>query len=259
VSVVDPSVPNVARIYDFMLGGKDHYVADREAAAKLLKMMPGSAKACRQNRAFLGRMVSFLARGGIEQFIDLGSGLPTAENTHEIAQDVNPQARVVYVDNDPVAVVHTRALLEKGSKGVFTLEADLRDPATITSDPQVRELIDFGQPAAILAFAVLHFVTDAERPGEIIAHFTQAMASGSYLALSHLTDEAVPAETSLAAQEVYQKATAPVVPRSREQITRFFDGMGLVKPGVTDINRWPARQARRTAPLVFYGGTARKP
>jgi O-methyltransferase involved in polyketide biosynthesis len=253
------SRPNVARVYDYMLGGKDNFEADRAAAEMILRHVPHSALACRQNRQFLGRVVSYLVREkGIRQFIDIGSGLPTADNVHEIAQKIDPGARVVYADYDPVVALHSKVLLE-GSEGVRVVQADFRDPGSILGDPGVGELIDLGQPAAILMFAILHFLPDAEQPYEIVRRFTQAMAPGSYLALSHITDEAVSPETRQAAQQVYQGASAPAVPRSREGIARFFDGLELVDPGLVDINLWPVKALGPGAPLTFYGGVARKP
>jgi S-adenosyl methyltransferase len=178
---------------------------------------------------------------------------------HEIAQHASPDARVVYADYDPVVITHARALLETRSSGLLAVEADLRTPEAITENPAVRALIDFSQPVAILLFAVLHFLPGASRPYQVTRHLTDAMAPGSYLALSHITDEQVPPDSSRAAQQVYQRASAPAVPRSRQAITRFFDGLELAGPGVTDINLWPARSARPATPLALYGGLARKP
>jgi hypothetical protein len=257
---LDTIVPNAARIYDCLLGGKDNFAADREAARELLRQIPHSAAACRDNRAFLGRAVHWLAaEKGIGQFIDIGCGLPAAPNVHEIARHASPGARVVYADYDPVVIAHARALLEARSSGLLAVDADLRTPGAITDDPAVRALIDFSQPVAILLFAVLHFLPGASRPCQVTRHLTDAIAPGSYLALSHITDEQVPPDSSRAAQQVYQRASAPAVPRSRQAITRFFDGLELAGPGVTDINLWPARSARPATPLALYGGVARKP
>lgn len=254
----DVTVPNVARIYDCLLDGKDNFEADRKAAAELLKLGAHSKDACRENRAFLGRAVRSLAASGIRQFIDIGSGLPTMQNTHEIAQAADPGARVVYVDNDAVAVAHGRALLE-GSPNVHVLQADLRSPDGIMSSPEVRELIDFSQPAAVLLLAVLHFVLDDEHPYEIVRGITEVLAPGSALAISHSTHDAVSPENSHAAQEIYCKASAPFIPRSRTDTARFFDGLELLEPGVTDINLWPVRAVGARTPLSFYGGVALKP
>lgn len=258
---LDVTIPNVARIYNHFLGGKDNFEADRRAAAEIEKSIPNSALACRLNRDFLKRVVRYLAaEAGIRQFLDIGSGLPTADNVHQIAKAVAPDARVAYVDYDPVVLLHSQVILEHKSEGVIVVEGDLRNPQGITDDSRVREVIDFSQPVAVLLFAILHFVTDAERPSEIISRFTDVMVPGSFLALSHITDEEVEDEDSWAAQQVYQGASAPVVPRSRAQIIRFFDGLEVASPSLVDINHWPgASPASATlARLLFYGGVARK-
>lgn len=259
---LDTRVPNVARIYDYFLSGKNNFKADRDAAERIADQMPATAAICLANREFLGRVVRLMARdAGIRQFLDVGSGLPTRDSVHEIAQRAAPEARVVYVDNDPVAVNHSQAILATGSSGVIAVEADLRDPASITDHPRVRELLDFGQPAAVLLFAVLHFVTDDEAPYEMVRSLADAMAPGSFLAISHATDEGVPRRASLAAQEIYRGASAPVVPRSRDGIARFFDGLEVLAPGVVNIDSWPGKSPGRAAriPLALYGGVARKP
>jgi hypothetical protein len=211
------------------------------------------------NRAFLGRVVHFLAaERGIRQFLDIGSGLPTASNVHEIAQAADPDARVVYVDNDPVVVLHAQAILEDRAKGVAAVRGDLRDPAGITASPAVRGLIDFSQPVAVLLFAVLHFVPDADDPRGLLARFSDVMAPGSALALSHITDENIDEEAAQAGRAVYQSASAPIVPRSRAQIEDFFNGVDLLPPGVADISQWPLPDPGGAA-MHFYGGVAVKP
>ncbi len=183
---LDITVPNAARIYDYFLGGKDNFEADRAAAEKIAKLIPGSAEACCLNRDFLGRVVKYLAvEAGIRQFLDIGSGLPTTQNVHEIAKDVDPEARIVYVDYDPMVIIHARVILEQKSKGVAVVEGDLKDPQRIIDNPRVRELIDFSQPVAVLMFAVLHFIRDDEWPGDIVRHFKDVMAPGSYRAVAH--------------------------------------------------------------------------
>ena len=254
---LDTSVPNVARIYDFLLGGKDNFAVDREAAGRVLREIPHSALACRQNRDFLGRVVRSLADHGIRQFLDVGSGLPTRDNVHEIAQAAAPGSRVVYADYDNVVVTHARALLEKGSPGVLVVQGDVRDPGKIIAD--AGGLLDFGEPVAVLLLAVLHFLTDADGPHEVVAGLAGALAPGSALAISHLTGEGTEPDKGRAAQKVYQGASAPAVPRSRQDITRFFTGLNLADPGVTDINRWPAQALGPAAPLTFYGGAGWKP
>jgi len=256
---VDVTVPNVARIYDYLLGGKDNFEADRAAAAKILAAIPGGSGPARMNRAFLGRVVRFLAaERGIRQFLDIGSGLPTASNVHEIAQQASPDARVVYVDNDPVVVLHAQALLADEARGVTAVRGDLRDPAGIISSPRVLELIDFGQPVAVLLFAVLHFIPDADGPRALLARFADVMAPGSALALSHVTDDNFDPEAGQAARAVYQGASAAITPRSRAQVQDFFDGFHLLPPGVVGISHWPVPDPDGAAPL-FYGGVAVKP
>src|SRR6266545_2612913 len=218
------TTPNVARIYDYWLGGKDNFAADRDAAEKILTLIPEARFAARANRAFLGRAVQFLARAGIRQFLNIGTGLPTQANVHEVAHQVNPGARVVYVDNDPVVLAHARALLNDTGATVI-IEADLRDPQKILEDPGLRTLIDFGEPVAVLMVAILHFITEAEDPLAIVSRFREVMVPGSYLALSEVT-------------AVYRQATAPMVPRSHAQVGAFFDGFELVEPGVVYAPQW---------------------
>jgi hypothetical protein len=254
---LDIGTPNVARIYDFLLGGKDNFAADRDAADKVMQEIPHSALACRQNRDFLERVVHYLAaEQGIRQFLDIGSGLPTGRNVHEIAQAIFPKSRVVYVDYDSIVVTHARALLESGAPLVLVLEGDLRNPRNIVHDAQ--GLIDFSKPVAVLLFAILHFLTDAEEPHEVVGSLTETLAPGSAVAISHITGEGIESDKVLAAQKIYQGASAPAIPRSRQNIVRFFDGLELTDPGVTDINLWPGRSPGPEAPLTFYGGVALK-
>jgi len=254
----DPSLPNVARIYDYMLGGKDNYAVDRAAARQVLEQIPHSQAACRQNREFLGRVVRYLAEAqGITQFLDIGSGLPTRDNVHQTAQHHNPAAAVAYVDYDPVVTAHARALLASGSPLVGVVQADIRDPGAVLAG--AGELLDLTRPVAVLMFAILHFLTDDDHPRQIVKALTRELAPGSALAVSHITGDATPQDKALAAEKVYQQASAPAVPRTRAEILRFFDGLQLRPPGLTDINHWPAQACAPGAPLVFYGGLARKP
>jgi O-methyltransferase involved in polyketide biosynthesis len=260
----DPTVPNAARIYDFMLGGKDHFQVDRDAAAELLKVLPGSARACQANRDFLQRAVRYLAATGIRQFIDIGSGLPTAGNVHEVAHEADPSARVGYADYDPIVLAHARALLET-SPAVTVIEGDLRKPGDILALPDLARLIDFRQPVAVLLVAVVHFLTDDEHPREVIQELTAPLAPGSYLALTHVTADHVSPVAAATARDVYASASAPVIARTRAGITRFFDGLTLVQPGVTDVSAWradipPAPPRGETPPpaAYIYGGIAMK-
>ncbi len=206
--------PNVARVYDRLLGGKDNFQADRDAADQLQKLLPDVAKAARENRYFLERVVRYLVgQAGIRQIIDIGTGLPTQDNVHEVAQRIAPETRVVYVDNDPMVVRHGLALLATNGN-VAMVEADLRAPREITTHPDTRRLIDFSGPVAVLMLASLHFVTDAEHPQAIVSEWRDTMAPGSYLAISHITADEVEPATAKAAQAVYADASAPAVPRA---------------------------------------------
>ncbi len=252
----DVSVPNVARIYDFLLGGKDNYAADRTAAQELMRALPEVAAACRENREFLGRVVRFLtAEAGIRQFIDIGTGLPTMGNVHEIAQGICPQARVAYVDYDPVVVSHAAAILAKNDR-VAAIQSDLRTPRELITHPGIRAMIDFSQPVAVLILATLHFITADEHPYDSVGVLKATMAPGSYLAISHATQDAVTREQELDGLAVYEKASAPVVPRHYGEVLGFFDGMTLISPGVVNIRQW--RSKRRSRPALIYGGIARK-
>ena len=272
VPLVDTSVPNVARIYDYLLGGKDNFAADRDAAGELLSLLPDAQTACHHNRVILQRAVRYLAgQAGIRQYIDIGTGLPTQGNVHEIVQGINPDARVAYVDYDPVVVSHARALLATAPT-VAVINGDLRSPDKILADPGLRTLIDFSEPVAVLLVAILHFIADDEHPHQIADTLKAAMPPGSYLVLSHITADEVPGETSRKAQSVYGRATAPVFPRSRKAIRRFLDGLETgFEPGITDVGRpqpWapPAPGEPEPAhPLVFegrtliYAGVGKKP
>ena len=255
---IDTTVANVARIYDYLLGGKDNFEADRAAAAKIMELIPGSAEACRLNREFLVRVVTHLARQGIRQFLDLGSGLPTRLNVHQIARHADRDARVVYVDYDRVAVLHAQAILNDGG-WVAAIEGDIRDPAGIIAKAAGTRLINFKEPVGVLMFAILHFIPDDDNPREIIREFTDAVPPLSCLALSHVTGNAVRPETSEAAQQVYKEASAAVIPRTRSQVADLFGGLEMVGPGLTDINDWPSSTTGSGKPTVFYGGVGVKP
>ncbi|GAA2243449.1 MULTISPECIES: SAM-dependent methyltransferase [Kitasatospora] len=256
-----PEIPHPARMYDYYLGGKDNFPADREAAERVIALGPMVRLGARANRDFLQRAVRHLAELGVTQFLDIGTGIPTAGNTHEIAQQVHPDAKVAYVDNDPIVLVHSRALLA-GSHGTTTVvQADLRDPAAVLAAPEVRELIDFGQPVALLLFAILHFIDESDDPYGIVRQLVDDLPSGSYLALSHGTsDFASPAEHEKGTA-VYRTATAQLTPRSREQVLRFFDGLELLEPGLVTAPLWrPDQEARSTdATTGLWAGVARKP
>jgi S-adenosyl methyltransferase len=259
-------VPNPARIYDYLLGGKDNYPADREVADQVVAVAPVTLEVVRDNRAFLRRAVSFLAgEAGIRQFIDLGSGLPTHGNVHEIAQAVAPDARVVYVDNDAMVVTHSRALL--ADDNTVAIQADLRQPDAILGHPEVRKLIDFERPIALLLLAILHFVPDDQDPQGIVARFRDALPPGSYLAISHASMDiperpdmspAQMAEMGAKVKRLYQLPTASIVYRTRAQVERFFDGFDLVDPGLVEIQRWRPDDQSSLLPGGFYGGVGHR-
>ena len=261
---IDASVPNAARVYDYFLGGKDNFSADRQLAQKILDVLPDTAVVCRENRQFLQRAVRYLAgEAGIRQFLDIGTGLPTMGNVHEIAQEAAPGARVAYVDYDPVVLSHARALLAKG-QDVIAVEGDLRSPQAIVTDERVRQLIDFSQPVAVLILAVLHFVGDADRPYDAIQTLVDALAPGSYLVLSHSTPDDVADDVTEAMKDVYSNASAQVAPRKFEDVARFFDGLELIEPGLVNVTLWrPAPGSRQPSRpegrSLIYGGMARKP
>ncbi|MFG2001855.1 SAM-dependent methyltransferase [Spirillospora sp. NPDC048911] len=236
---VNVQVPNVARIYDYLLGGKDNYAADRDAAEKLLAVAPETAGTVRENRAFLRRAVRRLAAAGVRQFVDIGAGLPTQANVHEVAREITPDARVVYVDNDPVVVAHGRALL-MGSPQVTVLEGDLRQPAEIFGEPALRAVIDLDEPVAVLLLAVLHFVTDDEDPAAIVRRIRDLLAPGSALILSHVTSEGNRAEAASTAKNVYDRSTASIALRPRTEILSFFEGFELEEPGLVYAPEWHA-------------------
>ncbi|MFI7608085.1 SAM-dependent methyltransferase [Micromonospora sp. NPDC049366] len=229
-----------ARIYDYYLGGTYNFPADREAAEKMMQVLPLGPKLAQTNRAFLRRAVRHLAESGVRQFLDIGSGIPTEGNVHEIVQQVAPDARVVYVDLDPVAVAESLELLD-GNAHADAIRGDLRDPQSILSHPQVRALIDFDRPVALILAAVLHFVPDDEVAYDAVGRLRAALAPGSYLVMSHATaDEGERPQDDLdVAHEIYRQRTAtPLGLRSRSQLERFFAGLDLVEPGLVWLPQW---------------------
>jgi S-adenosyl methyltransferase len=235
----DTSVANQARIYDYLLGGKDNYEADRVATEAVLAVYPGMAFNAKANRAFLSRAVRFLAgEAGIRQFLDIGTGIPTAGNTHQVAQAVAPQARVVYVDYDPVVLAHARALLKSHKDGATQyIDADLRDTGTILD--QAGKLLDFTQPVAVTLLMILHVIPDSDDPHAVVARLMGALPPGSYLALTHLGAELLDPEKTEGFQGVVRRqAQQQYIGRSRAEIERFYAGMDLVEPGVVRVEEW---------------------
>ena len=264
---VDPTRPSPARLYDYFLGGANYLPVDREAAEKLRAQAPDVVDAMWANRGFHGRAALWMAEHGIRQFIDIGSGLPTQNNTHEAVHRVVPGARVVYVDNDPVVAAHAGALLAgDGTTAVIT--ADLRDPGALLDHPRLRGLIDFAEPAGVLMTAVVHFVADESDPWGLVARCMAAVAPGSYLALSHATYENLPPRFVQAGLDTYAKATEHAYLRSRAEVERFFGGLELVPPypggdcAVTYVGLWGAADpdlADSEGSRALYCGVARRP
>jgi S-adenosyl methyltransferase len=256
-----PDIPSPARIYDYLLGGKDNYPADRQAGDEIATHLPNIRQAFGWNRIFLQRAVRFLINeAGIRQLIDLGTGLPAAGNAHDVATQLAPAARMVYVDNDPVVLAHGRDMLH-GLPNAVILEHDLRSPAHILADPELRRLIDFDEPVAILLVAVLHFIADADDPAGVIAELLAPFPSGSYLALSHATADGTPAINDAA--KVYDEATAQAHVRDHDEVLALVRGLELVEPGMVWTPQWrpepgaeiPAHPER----FFYYALVARKP
>lgn len=240
--VLKPHVPNVARMYDYYLGGKDNYAADRATADQVVAAMPNVLDFTRANRRFLARSVALLAEQGIRQFLDIGSGLPTQENTHEIAQRTALESRVAYIDNDPVVLAHGRALLADNPR-TTVVQADLREPKGIIEHPEVRRLLDFDEPVAILLLAILHFIPDDANPAGIVQTLREALVPGSYLVISHGHAGKVSKDVEKQVRGAYGKTAAgDIIPRTPEQILEYFDGMDVLEPGVVPVEAWrPAR------------------
>jgi SAM-dependent methyltransferase len=248
---VDTGRANVARVYDYWLGGSHNFLPDQDLGRAIAAVEPNTRAMARENRAFLGRAVRFLADAGIRQFLDIGSGIPTQGNVHEVAQHAAPGAHVVYADIDPVAVAHSKAILA-GTDSTVVIEADLREPEKILADQAVGRLIDFSQPAGLLLVSVLHFIADADDPWRIVATLRDALAPGSFLVLCHGTDEGKPTVAQAAAKVYNRGVTAGLHIRSRAEIMRLFDGFDLVDPGLVPIPEW--RPDSPADPSKFWGG-----
>jgi hypothetical protein len=257
--VFDPLVPHPARVYGYWLGGKDHYQADREAAEEVIRCCPQVVVGARANREFLVRVVRYLAAEcGIRQFVDIGPGLPAPGSTHEIAQALAPRSRIVYVDNDPLVLVHARALLTSTPQGSCDyIEADLRDTATVIAG--ARQTLDFTRPVAVLLLAVLHFVPDAYSPAAIVAALSRQLAPGSYVAISHLTDDFAPGPVTAGVTVYNTLVPAAVIPRSHTQISALLGGLPLVPPGVVPLTEWRPITSPCLASADMYAGLARTP
>jgi hypothetical protein len=256
----DTGVPHPARVYNAILGGKDNYAADRAAAEATIRAFPGNAMAARANRAFLARAVHYLAvEAGIRQFLDIGTGLPSANNTHEVAQAAAPGCRVVYVDNDPIVLQHAQVLLTSAEPGATSyIEADLRDPRKILQ--QAARLLDFTQPVAVMLVAVLHLISDDDNPWQIVNTLMDAVPAGSYLAVSHLANDLYPEQMAELARGFNERAAVKVMLRDHAEVSRFFGGLELVDPGIVQVSSWrPRSDLEAAAPAILWAGVARKP
>jgi O-methyltransferase involved in polyketide biosynthesis len=260
ITTLDTGVPHSARLWNYWLGGKDNFAVDRAVADQILEMVPEMVASARADRAFLGRVVRYLAgEAGIRQFLDVGTGIPTAENTHEVAQRIAPESRVVYVDNDPMVLVHARALLTSHPQGrTDYLDADLREPEKIIE--AARRTLDFDQPVALTMLGILNFVPDDDEAAALVGRLVTALPPGSYLAISHPTTE-INGETMVEALRLWNEGpAAKMVLRSAEQLSRLFGDLELVEPGVVSCSRWhPDPGDEDAEPVPHFGGVARKP
>ncbi|MEV8512272.1 SAM-dependent methyltransferase [Dactylosporangium sp. NPDC051484] len=264
---IDTSTPHPARRYNYWLGGKDNFAADRESGDAIAKVFPAIRTTALENRAFLRRAVRFLAaEAGVRQFLDVGTGIPTANNTHEVAQSIAPESRIVYVDNDPIVLTHARALLTSTPQGATAyIDADLRDPASILAHDSVRGTLDFDRPIALMLIAIVHFLFDEHRPYDTVRRLVDALPSGSYVVMTHGTSDLASAAMRQHAEEEIRsgRLRLDAVPRSKDEIARFFDGLELVDPGIAPIVEWrstvPPQDRPPLADAALYGVVARVP
>jgi S-adenosyl methyltransferase len=257
-AAIDTSVPHIARVYNYWLGGKDNYAVDRELAEKFLTADPAAIAGVRSNRAFLGRAVRFLAaQAGIRQFLDVGTGIPTADNTHEVAQHYAPESRIVYVDNDPIVLVHARALLTSDPAGATAyIDADARDTATVLAEAAAT--LDFSAPIAVMLVGLLHCIPDADDPAGLVSRLMSAVPSGSYLTISHPASDIHAEEMAKGSAMMNRSLANPVTFRPRPAVERLFDGFELVEPGLVSTTQWRPHLGADTTPMPGWAGVARK-
>jgi hypothetical protein len=257
---IDLDRPSAARMYDYYLGGSHNFAIDRQAGEQAIAMWPDLPIIMQANRAFLRRAVRYLVGQGIEQFLDIGSGIPTVGNVHEVAQEANPANRVMYVDIDPVAVAHSRAILA-GNPNAAVIQGDARDPGALLAKPEVQRVLDLSRPVGILLVALLHFIPDDGDAYQLVQHLRDTAAAGSYLAVSHASFEGRPSE-SVSHTQLYSRTSTPMQMRSREDIVRFFDGLTLVEPGVVFLPQWrpesPEEVDEHPERFTGYAGVAYK-
>jgi S-adenosyl methyltransferase len=259
-STFDTSVAHIARVYNYWLGGKDNFAADRAAAQHGLAIYPNVALSARANRAFLRRAVTFLVReAGIRQFLDIGTGIPTANNTHEVAQALAPESQIVYVDNDPVVLAHARALLTSSPAGVTDyLDADLRDTERILA--AAAGTLDFGKPVAVMLIAIMHLLADDDDPYGVVRKLMTAVPHGSYLALSHPASDIEVERQGAMTTQLNTLLAEKVTIRNHGEVARFFDGLELLEPGIVNAPQWrPDNDLERASPAAIWAGVARRP
>ncbi|MFI1916172.1 SAM-dependent methyltransferase [Nocardia sp. NPDC020380] len=261
---VDTGKPHPARRYDYWLGGKDNFPADRESADAVAEAFPTIRMAAVENRNFLRRVTRYLtAEAGIRQFLDIGSGLPTAGNVHEIAQDIAPESRIVYVDNDPIVLVHSRDLLNSSPEGATAyMDADLRDPQRILTHPDLLATLDMTQPVALMLVAVLHFFPDDQQPFDLVRQLVEGLPSGSYLVMSHATNDYMDEMDVARTDEANERSGVPFQLRSTAEFARFFTGCTMVAPGITSVTAWRPEEYRphpRAEAVAMLGAVARVP
>jgi hypothetical protein len=257
---IDTTVAHSARIHNYWLGGKDNFAADRAAGDAVIAAYPGIVQSVRANRAFLARVARFLAaEAGVWQFLDIGTGIPAANNTHEVVHAAAPDARIVYVDYDPVVLLHARTLVTSDVSGAIDyIDADLRDPGTILRE--AARTLDFSQPVAVTLIAIMHLIVDADDPYGLVAQLTAAVPSGSYLALSQVASDIEPEQMAEAARRYNRLAHEKQRHRTHGEVSRFFDGLELVVPGVVAVQHWrPANEIEAGAKSAMWGGVGRKP
>ena len=257
------NTPNAARMYDYFLGGYHNFAPDRQAAEAATRIYPDFPFVMRANRAFLRRSVEFLLAQGIDQFLDLGSGIPTAGNVHEVVQRLTPAAHVVYVDSDPIAVSQSAALLQDSTTATI-MQADARQPAALLAHPEVQRLLDLRRPVAVLLLFLLHFIPEDAEARRVVGELRAALPSGSYLVISHATSDDMASETAAQLQRLYAASSDPVRPRSRAQIALFFEGLELIEPGLVYTPLWRPEEADdllldQPARAVSFAGVGYKP
>jgi hypothetical protein len=254
------SVAHVARVYDYLLGGKDNFAADREAAEQAMRINPDIVSTARANRAFLVRTTSYLvSQAGIRQFLDIGTGMPTNNNIHEVAQSIAPESRIVYVDHDPIVLTHARALLSSVPEGATDyLEADLREPLTILAE--AAQTLDFSRPVAIMLISILHLILDRDDPYDLVSQLVNAVVPGSYVVISHAASDIDTGAMISMANRLNELMAQQAVPRTHREVASFFAGLDLLEPGLVRVPEWrPASVSEAAARAQMWGGVARKP